>query len=608
MRQYQEEYIANTKRVLELMQHAELIGLSPEETNRRLMARGGEVRRLRERNTGILRENLIPVLDNILTVNQEDIDSLVEFTDVLMRGQLDAALRYYVCKALVSFARVREERNLLIKELYMTGMALFGLRTISGGRNDGQLCWKMQMVFGEAAGYIRIYDEIEDAETRGYIHRSMGNLALGIVGHDGRAAEKKLGVIRRSLQVLTDPAYHEKTPELPWDTYIYKQHQERTTLMGDLRGGEVTAGIVSEVMESAQYVYDRQLKNARERGTPLEARWIHTYYAASYYCGVYTLPELLHNLEEIYAAVSFSDYSTNGMYGNIYLPAIYSVYVSKDEELLERKKPVVLMMYRRMTEYLKHVPLGENMDNLFFYVRASLDVYIEYPGDNCFRDYAEDIIAYRQPETYVHSRMVAKLALLIFQDVMQEAPEQLTGIRGTESVQELRQRREEAEKFLNDCCVLHDIGKLKMPELYEVPNRSWFAEEEEMHRFHPALGCEMLKRCNSTKEFAPIVLGHHRWYDGQGGFPEEYHREAEQDAVLADIVSVADFIDKSCNPGENYRDEVIRPDEMFERLQSFSGTRFSPCIAETALRRRAEIKKILTDGFESLIMQNKKKQ
>lgn len=597
MRQYQEEYIANTKKVIGLMQHRELSGLSLQETNRRLMEKSDEVRELREKNTRILRENLIPLLDNILTASQEDIASLVEFTDALMQGQLDAGVRYYVCRALVSFARVKGKRNLLIKELYMTGMALFGLRNIVGGRTDNQFCWKMRMMFGEAAGYIRVYDEIEDVETRGYIHRSMGNLALGIVGHDGKSAERKLEIIRRSLQVLTDPVYHEKTPELPWNTYIYKEHQERTTLMECLRSGEVTAEIVGEVMESAQYIYDRQLKSARERGTSLEARWLHTYYAASYYCGVYTMPDLLRKLEEIYASVSLSDYSVNGMYGNTYLPMIYSVYLSKDAKLQERKKPVVLMMYRRMGEYLKRVSGGGNMDKLFFYIRGSLEAYIEYPGDNCFRDYVEEVIAVRQPESYVHSHMVASFAILLFEDVLRENPEQLVGVRGTGSVQELERRREEIKRFLYDCSILHDIGKLKMLELYEVSNRSWFSEEVEMHRFHAALGCEILERCDSTRDFAPIALGHHKWYDGRGGFPEEYHREEEQDAVLTDIVSVADFIDKSCNSGKSYQGDVVKPEEMLRQLQSLSGVRFSPCIVEAALRREVEIKKVLTDRF-----------
>lgn len=597
MRQYQEEYIANTKSVMELMRHTELLGLSPKEVYRRLRAKDARVRELRERNNQILREELIPVLDNILTAGRDEIDALVEFTDALLQRQMDAGVKYYVCRALVLVARMQGDRNLLIRELYMTGMALHGLRSTLEGQDESQLCWRMRMVFGEAAGYIRYYDEIEDVETRGFIHRSMGNLALGIPGHDGKTAEKKMEVLRRSLQVLTDPVYREKTPQLPWDTYIYKQHQERTTLMECLRGGEVTSRIVGEVMESAQYVYDRQMKNAGERGIPLEARWLQTYYAALYYCGVYTLPELLHRVEEIYASADFSDYSVNGMYGNIYLPALYSVYLSKDPELLERKKPVVLMMYRRLKEYLKQVPTGENTGSLSAYVRGSMGAYIEYPGENSFRDYVEEVVAGRQPETHAHSCMVSEYARLILDEMMKETPERLAGVRGTGSVEELRERREEVERFLYDCCMLHDIGKLKMLELYEVPNRGWFAEEEEMYRYHTVYGGQMLARCESTRELASAALGHHRWYDGQGGFPESYHREQEQDAVLTDIVSVADFIDRSFHSGGNYRQESFSPEEMPGRLRALAGTRFSPFVVEAAIRREKEIKKVLTDSF-----------
>lgn len=116
---------------------------------------------------------------------------------------------------------------------------------------------------------------------------------------------------------------------------------------------------------------------------------------------------------------------------------------------------------------------------------------------------------------------------------------------------------------------------------------------------HPLLGRKILLRCDSTKDLAPVVLGHHRWYDGQGGFPEEYHREAEQDAVLTDIVSVASFMEKGFNRNEDGRggenrleetnpeeikSEEIGPDELLRQMRSFSGTRFSPYVAEAAER------------------------
>lgn len=61
--------------------------------------------------------------------------------------------------------------------------------------------------------------------------------------------------------------------------------------------------------------------------------------------------------------------------------------------------------------------------------------------------------------------------------------------------------------------------------------------------------------------------------------------------MLTDIVSVADFIDEICNPGENYQCETVSPEEMLEQLRTFAGVRFSPFVAEAAVRREKEIKK-----------------
>lgn len=53
----------------------------------------------------ILRAQLLPVLDDILNADTEDIEALVEFSDTLMKKQLDNGLQYQVCNALVAYAR-----------------------------------------------------------------------------------------------------------------------------------------------------------------------------------------------------------------------------------------------------------------------------------------------------------------------------------------------------------------------------------------------------------------------------------------------------------------------------------------------------------------------
>lgn len=590
MREYQEIYLENTKKVMELMKHTGLQGITDSELRQRLLEKSGEIRKIRRENTQILRINLIPMLDDILSVDEEDIASLEEFTDELQKEQLDAGIRYQVCSALVTYARMKKKRNLLIKELYMTGMALYSLQILADEKHAGRFQWKMRLVFGEAAGYIRYYDEIEDVETRGYIHRSMGNMALGQFSDEKKTAERKLEIIRRSLQVLTDPVYHEKTPELPWDVYIYKTHQERTSVLSYLRKGSASVSDIREVMESAQYVYERQRKLALKNNRQPSIRWIYAYHAAEYHCGVNTLPELLQNLEQLYASVSPGDYGLDGIYGNLYLPTVYSDYVAKDEEMAERKKPVVLMMYRRQLEYLKHAPVDKNLDKLFFYVRSTLDSYLEYPGENNFREYIEEAIEGRQPETHVHSLAVAELSKILLEELLCSNAEFLLGVLDINNVEELRERKEELLEFLYHGSLLHDIGKLKMLDLYEVPNRSWVAEEEELHSIHPFFGYEILNRCPSTQTFAPAALGHHRWFDEKGGYPEEYRREENRNAALVDIIAVANFMDQSCSPVGIYQEDILSFEEMLHQLKTSRGTRFAPAVVDAVLSREKEIR------------------
>lgn len=596
MRQYQETYIQNTREIKVLFGRHSRDGITAEEFYEQRMRDNREICRLRSENMEILRNHLIPILDDILSADKEEIEALEEFVDVLMKEQLDSGIRYQVCSALVAYARVNNERNLLIKELYLAGMANYNYQMLAAREAVERFQWKTRMLFGEAAGFIRHYDSIEDTETRGYIHRSMGNMALSYTGADEKSATKKLELLRRSLQVLTDPVYHEKTPNLPWDLFIYKSHQERTTLLTYLRSGKATIEDLKEVMDSAQFVYDVQVKTAKKKGIPLQPQWWYVYHAASYHCGVCSLAEFLQNIEKVYAAVAINDYSQQGMYANVYLPAVYADYIRKDGTMQEKKKPVLLTMYRRLVRYVRAVKGQEMDDKLFFYIRCCLDTYIEYPGENNFRDFIEEFVAGRHQGIYSHSLAVAGITKVILHKTLEQMPEKLLGVRGYDTVDDLREHEPELEHFLYDCCIMHDIGKLKILNLYEVPNRSWLGMEEEMHQFHPELGNRILDKCLSTKDYAQAALGHHRWYNGQGGYPETYHREESPDAVLVDILSVADYIDRNLDMTENRRGEAESPVELQQTLRGTSGSRLAPHFVEIALQNWQEIQEAMENG------------
>lgn len=68
-----------------------------------------------------------------------------------------------------------------------------------------------------------------------------------------------------------------------------------------------------------------------------------------------------------------------------------------------------------------------------------------------------------------------------------------------------------------------------------------------------------------------------------------------QDAVLVDIVSVADFIDQSCNPVGDYQLDVISFEEMLKQLKAYEGSRFSPKVAAAAFRLQDTIRGMLAE-------------
>ena len=180
MREYQEKYIQNLKEIFVLNAAPEQIPLDVEAFVQERNQRRAQARALAQENTALLRQELFPQLDDVVSASDEDVAHLEDFAAHLVEGaaQLDMVLSYYLHNALLVYARRWEKRDMLIRELYQTAMALFYMEESATRVKQYPYRSKLAMLFGEAASFIKCYDAIEDQETRGYIHRSMANLAL----------------------------------------------------------------------------------------------------------------------------------------------------------------------------------------------------------------------------------------------------------------------------------------------------------------------------------------------------------------------------------------------------------------------------------------------
>jgi diguanylate cyclase (GGDEF)-like protein/putative nucleotidyltransferase with HDIG domain len=126
--------------------------------------------------------------------------------------------------------------------------------------------------------------------------------------------------------------------------------------------------------------------------------------------------------------------------------------------------------------------------------------------------------------------------------------------------------------------LLHDIGKLAVPDhILNKPGRLSAAEFEKM-KVHTTVGADILERVNFPYPVIPIVRHHHEQWDGRG-YPDGL--KGEQIPVTARIISVVDCFD-AAREDRPFRRGMTN-DEAAALLSRGSGTHFDPKIVDTFL-------------------------
>ena len=127
--------------------------------------------------------------------------------------------------------------------------------------------------------------------------------------------------------------------------------------------------------------------------------------------------------------------------------------------------------------------------------------------------------------------------------------------------------------------MLHDIGKLAVPEnILSKPGRLTPEEFEKM-KIHPIVGSEILDRVQFPYPVVPIVRSHHERWDGTG-YPDGLKREAIP--IGARILSAVDCFDALASE-RPYR-RAMTPAEAMNNLSAEKGRSFDPRVVEVMER------------------------
>lgn len=126
--------------------------------------------------------------------------------------------------------------------------------------------------------------------------------------------------------------------------------------------------------------------------------------------------------------------------------------------------------------------------------------------------------------------------------------------------------------------LLHDIGKLAVPDhILNKPGRLTSAEFEKM-KVHTTVGAEILQRVDFPYPVVPIVRHHHEQWDGHG-YPDGL--KGDQIPITARILAVVDCFD-SVREDRPFRRGMTR-EEASALLLRGSGTHFDPKIVDRFL-------------------------
>lgn len=146
--------------------------------------------------------------------------------------------------------------------------------------------------------------------------------------------------------------------------------------------------------------------------------------------------------------------------------------------------------------------------------------------------------------------------------------------------------------------ILHDVGKIGVPEAVLHKAGKLTQEEFEQMKRHPQIGARILSDIKQLEDVVPGVLHHHERYDGKG-YPVGL--ASQRIPLMGRIICIADCFD-AMTSNRTYRKALPLEVAMIE-VRRCAGTQFDPMLADAFLRIKPEQLRALLQEQQSHVQQ-----
>ena len=129
--------------------------------------------------------------------------------------------------------------------------------------------------------------------------------------------------------------------------------------------------------------------------------------------------------------------------------------------------------------------------------------------------------------------------------------------------------------------LLHDVGKIGVPDAVILKPDKLDAEEYAEIMKHPGIGAKILEPVDFLKDVTACVRHHHEWFDGsQRGYPDRL--AGDRIPLPSRVILVCDTVE-AMTSDRPYR-KAMPLDTVYSELTKFSGSQFDPTCVEAFLR------------------------
>ena len=265
---------------------------------------------------------------------------------------------------------------------------------------------------------------------------------------------------------------------------------------------------------------------------------------------------------------------------NVLLPYVNFFYLNDLADVpFRRKRAAVKQMYEDIITIYHH-RLDQQTDNSYVKYLNFFATYpraIKYLKEEERIRYLNELNVATQVTTYAHSVNVAMIARELMEGILEYQPELLKGALGKIRHGKVLLNSKKCLDFIYEAAFYHDIGKNGIISTVNNDYRPLTDEEYAIIKTHPALGAELLKIAPSLYEkYHDTTLGHHKWYNGKGGYPEDFDNTKSPKRILIDIITLSDCMQAATERiGRNYKNGK-NFDRVMEEFRRDAGTRYNP--------------------------------